>query len=112
MILSFALTATEFLSGQKTATRRNWTPRTLLVWQRAWDSGRLEHQAVNRGLYRGGKIIGKFRLTARPELSPLSAMTTADLVAEGGMCQTVAQFCQFVGQTPDKQMVVVKFKKL
>jgi DNA adenine methylase len=104
MILSFALTTQEFLSDKKTATRRNWKPRTLRVWQKAWDSGRLEHQAVSRGLYRGGKIIGKFRLTARPELAPLSAMTAADLVAEGGMCQTVAQFCQFVGQTPEKQI--------
>jgi hypothetical protein len=112
MILSFALTTQEFLSGKKTATRRNWKPRTLRAWQKAWDDGRLEHKAADKVLYRGGKIIGHFVLTARPELSPLSAMTQSDLLEEGGMCQTVEEFCLLVDQLIGKQMVVVKFQKL
>lgn len=112
MILSFSLTEKEFLSGRKTETRRNWTDRTLKCWQNAWDMGRLRHLAANRGLHRGGKIIGRFELTARPERQALFFMTNADLQAEGAMCRTVAEFCQLVQQPAEKQMVVVKFHKI
>jgi len=63
MILSFALTEKEFLSGQKTETRRDWTDRTLKCWQNAWDAGRVTHLAADCGLHRGGKIIGSFKLS-------------------------------------------------
>jgi len=112
MILSFSLTEKEFLSGIKTETRRDWKPRTLRVWQKAWDEGRLIHDAVNRGLHRGGRRIGKLTLTARPEREALRTMMAANLKAEGGMCATVAEFCKLVNQRPSKRMVVVRFVKL
>ena len=112
MILSFAYTEKEFLSGDKTETRRNWKPRTLRMWQKAWDEGRLIHDAVNRGLHRGGRRIGKLKLTARPDLEALRTMTAANLKAEGGMCATVKEFCKLVKQRPSKRMVVVRFQRL
>jgi len=112
MIISFALTTEEFLAGIKTETRRNWTARTLRAWQNAWDQGRLEHLAADKGLYCGGKIIGRLRLTARPTLEPLSTMTAASLAAEGGMCATVPDFCRLVGQPASKEMAVVRFLKI
>ena len=112
MILSFSLTTTEFLSGNKTETRRDWTERTLRCWQNAWDQGRHKHLAATKGLHRGGKIMGVFMLTARPERQALFFMTPSNLVAEGGMCKTVAEFFQLVKQPAEKAMVVVKFQKL
>ncbi len=112
MIISFALTASEFLSGDKTETRRDWMERTLKCWQNAWDQGRLIHLAADRGLHRGGKIIGRLQLTSRPERQALFFMTPVDLIAEGGMCATVADFCRLVQQPAEKSMVVLKFKKL
>lgn len=112
MIISFALTEKEFMSGNKTETRRDWADRTLRAWQNAWDRGQHIHQAADKVLYAGGKIIGRLQLTARPERQALFFMTPADLRAEGGMCATVADFCQLVKQPSEKQMVVVKFKKL
>ena len=112
MIISFALTQSEFLSGNKTETRRDWKDRTLKVWQNAWDAGRRRHLAATKGLHRGGKIFGQFELTARPEREPLATMTAASLKAEGGMCATVAEFCALVKQPPEKLMTVVRFKKV
>ena len=112
MILSFAWTKEQFLAGIKTETRRNWTDRTLRCWQNAWDQGRRRHLAADKVLYAGGKIIGGFILTARPERQALFFMTDADLNAEGGIAHTVAEFCQRVKQPAEQSMVVVKFKKL
>ena len=66
MIISFSKTVEPFLSGTKSVTRRVWKPRTLAMWQKAWDDGRYVHDAVDKGLHRGGKRIGKIRLTCRP----------------------------------------------
>lgn len=112
MILSFALTKDEFLSGRKTASRRDWKPEHLRRWQKAWDEGRHVHEAVDKVLFAGGSRIGQFKLTARPFLQPLHQMTPADLQAEGGMCRTVEDFCRFVAQPPTKQMVVLQFLKI
>ena len=112
MIISFALTASEFLNGGKTETRRDWKDRTLRVWQCAWDHGHHVHQASDKAIYRGGKIIGRLLLTARPERQSLFFMTPTDLKAEGGMCRTVVEFCHLVKQSPVKPMTVIKFQKL
>ena len=112
MILSFALTEKEFLSGTKTETRRNWSDRTLRSLQKAWDEGRLVHTAVNRGLHRGGKVIGQLKLTARPERQALFFMTDDNLRREGDMCATVAEFCALVEHRSEKQMAVIKFVKV
>ena len=112
MNISFALTKNEFLAGIKTETRRDWKDRTLKTWQNAWDAGRRTHQATDKLLHRGGKIIGRFELTARPEREPLSIMTAENLKAEGGMCATLTEYFALIKQPPEKVMTVVRFKKL
>jgi len=112
MTISFAKTQKEFLAGVKTETRRDWTDRTLKKWQNAWDSGRHIHQASNKLLYSGGVVIGRFELTACPTREPLNTMTSESLVAEGGMCKTLAEYCALIGQSPEKVMTVVRFRKL
>lgn len=112
MILSFALTEKEYRAGIKTMSRRNWKPRTLRVWQRAWDNGRLIHDAANKVLFAGGKRIGKFKLTARPFRQRISEMKAEDLRREGGMCATVEDYCQLVGYRRNKVLSVVEFEKV
>lgn len=114
MILSFALTTRQFLAGIKTETRRDWKDRTLAIWQKSYDEGRLVHDAVDKGLHRGGKRIGKFKLTARPIREPLSSMTEENLKREGLLeaVKTAEGFCRFVNQPITKQMTVIRFEKL
>lgn len=112
MILSFGWTA-QYLppDGAKDTTRRIWKPKTLGIWQRAWDQGRLEHFAVDKCLAYGGKRIGLITLTARPELEPLYKMPEADLIREGGMCSTVPGFIDaYFGGNANQEVAVVRFK--
>lgn len=112
MILSFQKTVREFLSGNKTETRRDWKPRTLAMWQRSWDKGHRVHVAVDKGLHRGGKRIGLFELTARPYQQEIWSMTKNNLRAEGGMCNTIHEFAEFVGKRIDDVVTVITFRRL
>ena len=111
MILSFALTTEEFLSGKKTATRRFFAERTIKSWQKAWDEERLIHKAYDKVARVGGKQIGEFRLTCQPYLERLGDMPLADLEAEGGMVDTIEAFCELVGKSPDDECLVIRFEK-
>lgn len=110
--ISFSFTIKEFLSGQKTVTRRLWKPRHLAMWQRFWDTGRLEHDAWDKLPFAGGKKVGCFRLTCRPYLERLADMPESDLVAEGGVVETLSEFYQLIGGFSQEQVAVIRFKKL
>lgn len=112
MILSFAWTKNQFLAGIKTETRRNWSDRQLKLWQKAWDEGRLIHDAYNKVPYAGGWKIGFLKLTKRPYRQKLSEMTFENLKAEGGMCASLCEFYQLVGYPKEKQMTVIHFEKI
>jgi len=112
MIISFAYTAEAFLSGRKTVTRRVWKPRTLAMWQKAWDEGRYIHDAVDKALYRGGQRIGKLRLTCRPYQERLSDMAVLDLAAEGGLWATRQAFYDEFGGDPEQVVTVVRFEAI
>ena len=109
-IISFALTQDEFLSGQKTVTRRRWGERHYRMWQKFWDEGRRVHDAWSKAPFAGGKKIGEFELTCRPYHEYLIAMPEDDLVAEGGMCKTKEEFYALIGGHPLEQVVVIRFK--
>lgn len=110
--ISFNLTTPQFLNGRKTVTRRRWKPRHLEMWQRCWDTGRLEHDAWDKSPRFGGKKIGRFRLTCRPYLERLADMPESDLVAEGGMVETLEEFYQLISGEPDEPIAVIRFEKL
>jgi hypothetical protein len=112
VIISFALTEQEFLAGKKTVTRRDWSPIHLQRWQKAWDKGRLIHDGWSKVPYAGGQFLARFRLTCRPYLEKLTDMPPEDLVAEGGMCKTLDEFCQLVKKSPEDTMSVIRFQKL
>lgn len=112
MIISFALTEREFMSGLKTETRRDWSDRQLSLWQKQWDEGKFIHDGWNKVPLAGGKFISKFRLTKRPYRQKLSEMNKENLKAEGGMCSTLEEFCKLVEQSPEKEMSVIHFEKI
>lgn len=114
MILSFAHTTEQFLSGEKTVTRRDWKDRHLKSWQRAWDQGRLVHDAYDKVPRAGGKKIGEFKLTARPYLEMLKDIPEADLAAEGfgDVFYTVQEFIDFMNADPHELFAVIRFEKL
>ena len=112
MILSFGWTE-QYLppNGPKDTTRRVWSARHLASWQKAWDEGRLEHDAANKCLAYGGKKIGRITLTERPTLETLAQMPEADLIREGGMCDSVEEFIdRYFRGDRSVEVAVVRFQ--
>ena len=108
-IISFGLTTKEFLSGKKTVTRRDWKPRQTEMWQKFWDDGNLIHDAYDKSPRNGGKKIGEIQLTKCPWREQLKYMRIIDLIEEGDMCNTVEEFCKFIGKKPDDYVTVISF---
>ncbi|AFJ21461.1 hypothetical protein [Salisaeta icosahedral phage 1] len=111
-IISFALTKDEFLSGQKTVTRRDWAASHMANWQRWYDEGRLIHDAYDKIPIAGGKPIGRFRLVERPYWEALADMPEDDLQAEGGMVDTLEEFYELIGFPPSHEVAVVRFERV
>ena len=111
-ILSFALTCEEFLSGKKTVTRRNWADSHYAMWARLWDTDRHVHDAYDNNPRAGGTKIGRIMLTARPYRERLADMPNEDLIAEGGMCSSLEDFCQLVRMRPEEQVTVLRFRRV
>ena len=112
MLISFAWTTSQFLDGTKTVTRRAWSDRTFAQWCKAWDEGRLEHSAWDKNPRCKGKMVGSFKLTARPYRERLGDFPETDLAAEGGLWATVQDYIDLQGGDPEKVMVVIRFCKL
>ena len=109
--ISFALTKDEFLSGRKTVTRRDWPERYRKQWRKWYRDGKVDHTAWDKVPFAGGKRIGTFRLTCEPYLQRLSAMPLSDLEAEGGMVNTIDEFCKLIGKKPSDIVTVIRFEK-
>ncbi|HAA53560.1 MAG TPA: hypothetical protein DCE42_02325 [Myxococcales bacterium] len=113
MILSFALTTEELLSGAKTVTRRDFAPTQLARWQAQYDKDPDKlHQAWDKVPFAGGQRIGEFRLTYRPYLERLRDMPVEDLEAEGGMVETIEEFAKLIGKNLDDEVTVIRFEKV
>ena len=112
MIISFGWTA-QYLPphGPKEVTRRVWKERTLKAWQKAWDEGRIVHDAVDKNLAYGGKRIGKVELIERPYLEFLKDMPEDDVIKEGGMVPSKQEYIKeyFQGNN-ELSVAVVRFK--
>lgn len=108
MIISFALTEKEFLSGIKTCTRRRWKPATAARFKR----GTIHYAWNNLPFVDGAQQIGKIRATTDAYQERLGDMPAADLLAEGGMCASVAAFIALIEGTPDELIWVARFEIL
>lgn len=110
MIISFAWTTGVMLEGKKTCTRRRWSEQYFQQWVRAYQAGRLIHDAYNRSPRAGGKRIGKIRLTCEPYRERLGDMAEKDLEAEGGLWLSKEEFITLFGGDPEEKVVVVRFE--
>ena len=108
-IISFALTTDEFLSGRKTVTRRDWAKNHLKRWQKWYDERKRIHTAYDKVPFAGGQEIGRFFLTERPYQEKLADMPLSDLKEEGGMCDSIEEFCELIGKKPDDIVTVIRF---
>jgi hypothetical protein len=111
-ILSFSLTQEEFLSGNKTVTRRDWADSYHAMWESMWERNRLIHDAYDNIPRAGGKKIGEIKLIAKPYKERLADMPLEDLTAEGGMCSTREEFMKLIGKNPDDVVSVIRFIKV
>jgi len=108
MIISFGWTTDAFLSGKKTCTRRQWSPRHMAAWQKAWDEGRLVHDAWDKLPHAKGRKIGQIRLTCRPYRERLADMHPIDLVFEGNLWADMGEFLSLFPD-PEEKVAVVRF---
>lgn len=111
-ILSFGITKDEFLSGNKTVTRRDWAESHFRMWVQMWENDRHIHDAYDNVPRAGGTKIGEFRLTQRPYIEKLSDMPMDDLMDEGGMCSTLDEFYKLIGKSPQDYVTVLRFEKV
>jgi hypothetical protein len=110
VFISFAWTSEAYLNGLKTCTRRDWKESHFQQWVKAYRAGNLVHDAwSNLPFVAGAEKIGRFRLTCEPYREPLADMPVEDLVAEGGLWESKAEFIRLQGGAPNKELVVVRF---
>lgn len=79
MIISFAWTTRALLAGEKTVTRRRWTPSHA----RKFRAGQLVDAWDKLPRVRGSKKVATIRLTRDPFLERTSKMTVASYHREG-----------------------------
>jgi hypothetical protein len=103
MIISFAYTWDALLAGRKTCTRRDWSRIQFGRFVRAWEDGRLVHQAWGNLPFVEGAMRGPdIRLTCKPYLEPLCDMPESDLEAEGGLWASKQEFVELFGGDPSR----------
>ena len=112
MIISFAWMTKALIEGHKTCTRRSWKHSYLAQWQRAWERGKLVHEAWDRLPTAGGRQCGWITLSCRPYLERLSEFPYCDLEAEGGLWASVPEFIDSMAATPQGRhcwVAVIRF---
>lgn len=111
MIVAFGKTIE--VAHLKTCTRRLWTDTYHESWVRAWKQGRYLHAAYDKSQRCGGKPIGKIDLKDQPcpYRERLLDMPEDDLIAEGGVCSTVAEFIdRYFDGEGDRMVSVVRYR--
>ena len=108
LIISFGKTL-EFLP-HKTVTRRTWKDAHAQKFINAFSQNRLV-KAFDKDPRYGGKQIGWCRLLCAPYKERLCDMPSEDLLAEGGMCDTIGEFVQqYFDGNPRLEMWVIRFE--
>lgn len=112
--ISFGYTA-QYLDT-KTCTRRDWKDSHAAKFCNAFDRAaaagqQLRVPAIDKGYHAGGKQIGWLVIRDRPYKQRLAEMPITDLLAEGGMSATVADFTSkyFKGKS-DLEIWVIRFE--
>jgi len=111
--ISFGKTTDEFLSGNKTVTRRVWKNSHAQKFLDDWDikPGEFIYPALNKGYHVGGKRVGYIRLTHKPYQEMLADMPASDLAAEGFPDLSKQEFIERFFEGNDQQTVwVLRFE--
>lgn len=109
-LISFAATLPQFLDGTKTVTRR-------VGWKFLTEGTILEAVEKAQGIPKGGTVtrIGLIRVVDVTS-EPLSAITSADVIAEGFPGWTpgvfVEFFCSMNGGTADQIVTRIEFEHI
>jgi hypothetical protein len=82
LVLSFSQTVEGILSGEQQVTRRQWSPAYARKWVKAYDEGKVVHQAWDKPPFAGGKFLRSIRLTCRPYQEKLAEMPVEDVKKE------------------------------
>lgn len=112
--LSFGWTC-QYLD-RKTQTRRQWKDSHAAKFLRAYDRAaaagqQLRVSAIDKGYHAGGKQIGWCIIPQRPYKQRVGDMPESDLLAEGGMVATVADFiAQYFKGKADLEVWVINFE--
>jgi len=100
----------------KTVTRRQWKPSYMKKFLDAYDraqesSSTLRIPAIDKGFYAKGKQIGWLAVSQKPYLEKLVYMPFQDLIAEGGMCDSVNDFAnRYFGGNLDLEVWVIRYQ--
>jgi len=107
LIISFGKTL-EYLP-QKSVTRRTWKDAHAQKFINAFNQNKLV-KAFDKDIRYGGKQIGWCRLSCAPYKEMLCDMPSEDLLAEGGMCDTISEFVQqYFDSNPRLEVWVIRF---
>ena|GEM_PF-2107809 len=107
LIISFGKTL-EYLP-EKSVTRRTWKDVHAQKFINAFNQNKLV-KAFDKDIRYGGKQIGWCRLSCAPYKEQLCDMPEKDLLAEGGMCDTISEFVQqYFDGNPRLDVWVVRF---
>lgn len=106
MIISFAFTEKEFLAGLKTVTRRRWKPRTAKQFR----AGSIHYAWSKVAFAPGARKLATIRAVQDAYQERLGDITESELLAEGGMCKTVEEFCRLFGGDPNEIIWVARFE--
>ncbi len=94
----------------KTVTRRCWKDSHAKKFTNALHQHKLI-KALDKDIRYGGKQIGWCRLLCAPYKEKLSSMPDADLLAEGGMCESVEAFIdQYFKGDASLEVWVIRFE--
>ncbi len=101
------------LTGQKTVTRRLWTPVTVEKYQRIFHEKKLVEAWSSLRYVPGARHIANIMLTTPLYQEKLRDMPESDLLAEGGLWPNKDEFIRCVCKgkaNPDVVVWVCRFK--
>jgi len=109
--ISFGHTCDRLLSGSKTVTRRQWKPKHVAKFIKAYEEKQLV-RALSKDRRYKGEQVGWLKLTSLPHKELLSQINQADCAAEGYPELTPQKFCQrfFKDVTLDTPVWVIYFE--
>lgn len=98
-------------AGIKTVTRRLWSSKTHAQILKAYEAGKLTHQAwSNCSFVKGAYCLGSIELIQAPYQEKLADMPEVDVYHEGDLWSSKEDFIKVLDCSPDSLVSVIRFK--